>query len=224
MAAVAVLVMIALGCDEKPRPPDRLNFCRHSRASNRHASAPDAAGRAACTGAIPTPGAPAAVRIRGGLGHDSRVNRASVGKAGGDSVIPGDPDNSYLIQKIGVGHRQCMPRNGVMYLTPGQILVIRPDPRGARRLISRRPIVRMMLDVRRAGGPGDVDARDGTGHARPRRRFRRTIPIWTSTSPSRTLRWRRRRRRRVPRHKVSRHHRFGRPPAPGAGDLAESFG
>jgi hypothetical protein len=43
-------------------------------------------------------------------------------------VIPGDPDNSYLVQKLEgtqgiIGQR--MPRTGGPYLTSGQMLVIR---------------------------------------------------------------------------------------------------
>jgi hypothetical protein len=56
------------------------------------------------------------------------VNRPSRQKAGATLVIPGDPDNSYLIRKIEGGPDIAllrMPANGPPYLTPGQILVIR---------------------------------------------------------------------------------------------------
>jgi len=55
------------------------------------------------------------------------VNVPSVQKSGSILVIPGDPANSYLIQKIkGAGGITGlrMPRNGPPYLTDGQILVI----------------------------------------------------------------------------------------------------
>ena len=56
------------------------------------------------------------------------VNSPSVNKPGATLVIPGDPDNSYLIQKLEgttgiVGLR--MPRNGPPYLTDGQIQIVR---------------------------------------------------------------------------------------------------
>jgi hypothetical protein len=56
------------------------------------------------------------------------VNVASSAKSGAVRVIPGDPDNSYLIHKIEgapdiVGQR--MPRTSGPFLTPGQILIIR---------------------------------------------------------------------------------------------------
>jgi mono/diheme cytochrome c family protein len=56
------------------------------------------------------------------------VNRPSREKAGETLVIPGDPDNSYLVRKIEGGPNIAllrMPANGPPYLTPGQILVIR---------------------------------------------------------------------------------------------------
>jgi len=56
------------------------------------------------------------------------VNVASRQKPGAVLVVPGDPDGSYLIQKL-EGRSDIvqlrMPRNGPPYLTPGQILVIR---------------------------------------------------------------------------------------------------
>jgi hypothetical protein len=56
------------------------------------------------------------------------VNKTSTGKPGAVLVEPGDPDSSYLIQKLEgrsgiVGLR--MPRNGPPYLSDGQIAVVR---------------------------------------------------------------------------------------------------
>jgi hypothetical protein len=55
------------------------------------------------------------------------VGRASVGKPGAVRVIPGDPENSYLIHKVegrpGISGAR-MPFLGP-YLTDGQILVIK---------------------------------------------------------------------------------------------------
>jgi Planctomycete cytochrome C len=56
------------------------------------------------------------------------VNVPSRQKAGAVLVVPGDPESSYLIQKL-EGRSDIsglrMPRNGPPYLTSGQILVIR---------------------------------------------------------------------------------------------------
>jgi hypothetical protein len=56
------------------------------------------------------------------------VNASSRQKPGATLVVPGDPDASYLIQKL-EGRSDIvqlrMPRNGPPYLTPGQITVIR---------------------------------------------------------------------------------------------------
>jgi hypothetical protein len=56
------------------------------------------------------------------------VNVGSSGKPGAIRVIPGDPDNSFLVQKLEgaagiVGLR--MPRTGPPYLTDAQVLLVR---------------------------------------------------------------------------------------------------
>jgi hypothetical protein len=56
------------------------------------------------------------------------VNAPSSGKAGAVRVVPGDPNNSYLVQKLEgaagiVGLR--MPRNGPPYLTDAQVALVR---------------------------------------------------------------------------------------------------
>ena len=60
--------------------------------------------------------------------YDQIVNVASRGKPGAIRVIPGDPENSYLVHKIEgrsdiVGRR--MPQAGPPYLTDGQILILK---------------------------------------------------------------------------------------------------
>ena len=60
--------------------------------------------------------------------YEQMVNAPSRGKPGAIRVIPGDPDNSYLVQKLEgnasiVGRR--MPINGPPYLSDGQIKIIR---------------------------------------------------------------------------------------------------
>jgi len=90
----------------------------------------DSAGRSACTqchtnvGRNPSGG----LNLVHDLAYDQIVNVASARKAGAVRIIPGDPDNSYLIQKLEgkagiVGNR--MPNNGPPYLTDGQILILR---------------------------------------------------------------------------------------------------
>jgi hypothetical protein len=90
----------------------------------------DGSGRAACTnchtdtGRVPTGG----MNLNHGVAYDQLVNAPAHGKAGAIRVIPGDPDSSYLIQKLEgaagiVGRR--MPFSGPPYMTDGQILVIR---------------------------------------------------------------------------------------------------
>jgi hypothetical protein len=90
----------------------------------------DSSGRAACTnchtdtGRVPTGG----MNLNHAVAYDQLVNVPVHGKPGAVRVIPGDPDNSYLIQKLEgaagiVGRR--MPFSGPPYMTDGQILVIR---------------------------------------------------------------------------------------------------
>jgi hypothetical protein len=56
------------------------------------------------------------------------VGVASAAKPDAVRVIPGDPDNSYLVRKLEGGPNivgERMPRTGGPYLTDGQMLVIR---------------------------------------------------------------------------------------------------
>jgi hypothetical protein len=91
----------------------------------------DSSGRAACIQCHTNVGRPPAVPgflLTEGQSYQSLVGRASVTKLGAVNVIPGDPDNSYFIQKIegrGGINGLRMPRNGPPYLTDGQISIIR---------------------------------------------------------------------------------------------------
>lgn len=134
---LSVLVIAAgfacLGCDEKlssitgPTPDLSPSFASIQR---NIFSATDPSGRLACVqchtdqGRVPT--GPGLVLLEG-RSYDQLVGRPSVGFAGAIRVIPGDPDNSYLIRKLEgrniAGLR--MPRNDGPFLTEGQILVIR---------------------------------------------------------------------------------------------------
>jgi hypothetical protein len=91
---------------------------------------PDSAGRPACinchnaTGRVPAGGA----NFTHDVAYDNLVNARAVTKPGAIRVVPGDPDNSYLIQKLEgrpgiVGQR--MPFNGGPFLTNGQMLILR---------------------------------------------------------------------------------------------------
>jgi len=121
------------GCDEKlstvagPTPNLEPTFASIQREIFESA---DSAGRTACTqchtnvGRNPSAG----YNLVHDLAYDQTVNVASSRKAGAIRVIPGDPDNSYLVQKLEgkagiVGNR--MPSNGPPYLTDGQMLILR---------------------------------------------------------------------------------------------------
>lgn len=62
------------------------------------------------------------------LAYEQLVNVPSRGKPGAIRVIPGDPENSYLVHKVEgrtdiVGRR--MPQAGPPFLTDGQILILK---------------------------------------------------------------------------------------------------
>ena len=92
--------------------------------------ATDSSGRAACvqchTNVGRTP--PAGLNLTHDAAYAALVGVPSVGKAGAVRVVPGDPDNSYLIHKLEgrstiVGQR--MPRTGGPFLTEGQMMIIK---------------------------------------------------------------------------------------------------
>ena len=83
-----------------------------------------------CTGCHTSSfGAPAGgLDLTAAVAYQNLVGAASVGKPGAVRVIAGDPNNSYLVQKLEgaagiVGVR--MPFNGPPYLTDAQIALIR---------------------------------------------------------------------------------------------------
>lgn len=129
------------GCDEKlsdvtgPTPDLTPTF---SSVQSQVFSSTDVAGRSACIPCHTDQGrAPASgLNLREGAAYAAIVGVPSRGKPGAVLVIPGDPDNSYLVQKLEgapgiVGER--MPRTGGPYLTAGQLLVLRTwIQRGAR--------------------------------------------------------------------------------------------
>lgn len=132
LLTTAVLVLCTVGCDESlqdfagPTPNLEPNFSSIQRDI---LSAADTAGRPACTSCHNAQGAAfsGGLNLTGATAYNALVNAPSTGKAGAVRVIPGDPDGSYLIQKIEgapgiVGDR--MPRFGP-FLTSGQIAIIR---------------------------------------------------------------------------------------------------
>ena len=124
----------AAACDEKlsdlagPSPNLQPTFASIQREI---LETTDASGRAACTnchtdagGRNPSGG----LNLRHEVAYASLVSVASRGKTGAVRVIPGDADNSYIVQKLEglpgiVGER--MPRTGGPYLTEGQMTILK---------------------------------------------------------------------------------------------------
>ena len=132
-AAAFVLAFAVASCDEKlsdltgPTPNLEPTF---SSIQQEIFNTTDSSGRLACTnchtnvGRNPSGG----LNLINGISYSSLINVASTGKPGAVRVIPGDPDNSYIIHKLLgssdiVGVR--MPRGNGPYLTDGQIAVIK---------------------------------------------------------------------------------------------------
>ena len=133
ICTIALLSLIAAACDEKlsdvagPTPNLTPTFSSIQRDIF---SAPDSSGRVACTGCHNAQNARFAANLN--LADESSygqlVNIASSNKPGAIRVIPGDPENSYLIHKVEgrpgiVGQR--MPRTNGPFLTDGQISIIK---------------------------------------------------------------------------------------------------
>jgi hypothetical protein len=132
-AAALVLALAVASCDEKlsdltgPTPNLQPTF---TSIQQEIFNATDASGRLACTnchsnvGRNPSGG----MTLLSGVSYANLVGVASTGKPGAVRVIPGDPENSYIIHKLEgksdiVGVR--MPRGNGPFLTDGQILVIK---------------------------------------------------------------------------------------------------
>jgi hypothetical protein len=127
---VVALVLTTAACDEKlsdiagPTPDLEPTF---SSIQQNIFNAPDSAGRPACTSCHNLERLSGTMNLREGAAYTSLVNVPSSRKAGAVRVVPGNPDASYLIQKLEgapdiVGDR--MPQRGP-FLTPGQIQIIR---------------------------------------------------------------------------------------------------
>jgi hypothetical protein len=128
------LVLFSAGCDEKlsdltgPTPNLTPTF---SSIQREIFAASDSSGRTACT-ACHVPGGPAngtgLFLTDAATSYAALVGRPSRLKPGETLVIPGDPDNSYLVRKLEGGpniNGLRMPRNTGPFVTEGQMLAIR---------------------------------------------------------------------------------------------------
>jgi hypothetical protein len=132
-AGLCTAVTAFAGCDEKlstvagPTPGLEPTFASIQQTIF---ESTDSAGRQACTACHTSTGRnpSGGMNLNHDTAYDQLVSAPARGKAGAVRVIPGDPDNSYLIHKLDgaadiVGRR--MPFNGPPFLTDGQMLIIR---------------------------------------------------------------------------------------------------
>jgi hypothetical protein len=133
LALATTGLMAAAACDEKlatvagPTPNLEPSFTSVQREIFQTT---DSAGRVLCVGCHTDVGRnpSAGLNLRTEVAHANLVNVGSRNNPGKILVIPGDPENSYLIHKLEgrpgiVGQR--MPRTAGPFLTEGQILIIR---------------------------------------------------------------------------------------------------
>jgi hypothetical protein len=133
LSGVCALAVATAACDEKlssitgPTPDLSPSF---SSIQQTIFNVTDSSGRLACVQCHIDQGrTPAAnLVLTDGRSYQQLVGRPSMGKPGETLVIPGDPDNSYIVKKLEgaseiVGQR--MPRGNGPFLTEGQMRVIR---------------------------------------------------------------------------------------------------
>ena len=131
LVCVLPLAFLA-GCDEKlsdvtgPTPNLQPNFASIQREIF---NASDSSGRPACTQCHVAGGlaADTGLILTEGASYASLVGRGSRLRPGETLVIPGDPNNSYLVRKLEGGpgiNGVRMPFAGGPYLTTGQMQVI----------------------------------------------------------------------------------------------------
>ena len=132
-AALLLFATLASGCDENlssiagPTPNLEPTF---SSIEREIFNASDSSGRPACTNCHTDAGGrvpPTGMVLLPGRAYDFIVNVPARNKPGAIRIIPGDPENSYLIHKLEVrtdivGVR--MPQRGP-YLTDGQISILK---------------------------------------------------------------------------------------------------
>ena len=124
--------LVLASCDEKlssitgPTPDLSPSFASIQRTIF---NVTDSSGRLSCVGCHSDQGRNAAGQLvlLEGRSYQQLVGRASSGRPAETRVIPGDPQNSYLVKKLEgrdiTGER--MPRGTGPFLTEGQMLVIR---------------------------------------------------------------------------------------------------
>lgn len=133
MGVVSAALSAAVGCDEKlsdltgPTPLLETHFISIQEQIFENS---DSSGRVACINCHNNAGAQfaAGLNLTHAVAYQNLVGVAARNRPGAVRVIPGDPDNSYLIHKLegapGIfGLR--MPLGGPPYLTSGQIAVVR---------------------------------------------------------------------------------------------------
>ena len=133
LACVLPVTALLSGCDEKlsdlTGPTPNLTTTLSSIQAQIFTNS-DSTGRRACAschtdvGRTPSAG----LNLKDGASFASLVGRPSARKPGATFVVPGDPDGSYLIQKLEAGRDivgSRMPLGGPPYLTDGQLLVLR---------------------------------------------------------------------------------------------------
>lgn len=130
---ICTLATVGAACDEKlsdvagPTPNLTPTFASIQRDIF---NAQDSSLRLACiqchtnVGRNPTGG----LNLVEGSSYQALVGQPSTGKPGAIRVVPGDPENSYLLKKL-MGSSDIagvrMPRSNGPYLTDGQISIIR---------------------------------------------------------------------------------------------------
>ena len=124
IVAVAVAMMTASCGDDSPTTPTPTPTCPTLSQIQTQILTPACVACHTDEGRVPA----ATLNLRPGASFPNLVGVASSGKAGATRVIAGNPNGSYLVQKLEgaadiVGLR--MPRNGPPFLTTEQVALIR---------------------------------------------------------------------------------------------------
>lgn len=131
MLMAAALALLGVACDESlsdlagPTPDLEPTFTSIQREIF---NTTDSSGRQACVTCHIAGGPAGFLPLTEGVSYNNLINRTSGAKPGAIRVVPGDPDGSYLVQKLEgapdiVGQR--MPRTSGPFLTDGQMRIIR---------------------------------------------------------------------------------------------------
>lgn len=131
MVMAVALALGGMACDESlsdlagPTPDLEPTF---SSIQREIFNTTDSSGRQACITCHLVGGPAGFLPLTDGVSYGNLINRTSGAKPGAIRVIPSDPDNSYLVQKLEgtpgiVGQR--MPRTSGPFLTEGQLRIIR---------------------------------------------------------------------------------------------------